>query len=42
MEDSQLSEIGVDFADALIEFISTNDIATSSDIINYIEEYFEK
>jgi len=42
MEDSQLSEIGNDFADALIEFISTNDIATSSDIINYIEEYFEK
>lgn len=42
MEDGQLSEIGNDFTDALVEFISSNDIATSSDIINYIEEYFEK
>jgi len=42
MEDSQLSEIGNEFADALVEFIATNDTVTSSDLIEYIEEYFEK
>lgn len=42
MEDSQLSEIGNEFADTLVEFIATNDTVTSSDLIEYIEEYFEK
>jgi hypothetical protein len=42
VEDGQLSEIGNDFVDSLVEFISSNDIATSGDILDYIEEYFEK
>lgn len=42
MEDSQLSDIGNDFSNAIVEFIATNDTATSSDILEYIEEYFEK
>ena len=42
VEDEQLSEIGNEFSDAVIEYISNNDIATSGDIIEYIEEYFEK
>jgi hypothetical protein len=42
MEDSQLSEIGNEFADAIIDFIASNEEITSSDLIEYIEEYFEK
>lgn len=42
MEDSELSAIGNEFADALVEFIASNDDVTSSDLIEYIEEYFEK
>jgi len=42
VEDGQLSEIGNDFVNSLVEFISSNDIATSGDILEYIEEYFEK
>lgn len=42
MEDEQLSEIGNDFANTIVEYVSSNDTATSSDIIEYIEEYFEK
>lgn len=42
VEDSELSEIGNEFADALVEFISSNDDVTSGDILEYIDEYFEK
>jgi hypothetical protein len=41
-DDEQLSELGNDFTDALIDFIATNDTATSGDILDYIQEYFEK
>lgn len=42
IEDEQLSEIGNDFANGVVDYISSNDVATSSDILEYIEEYFEK
>jgi len=42
VEDEQLSEIGNDFVNTIVEFISSNDVATSGDILEYIEEYFEK
>ena len=42
MEDGELSEIGNEFAEVVVEFIVSNDTVTSSDLINYIEEYFEK
>lgn len=41
-ENGDLSQMGNDLADAMIEFISDNDIVTSSDILEYIEEYFGK
>ena len=41
-EDEDLSQFGNDFADALVNFISDNDITTSSDIIIYIEENYGK
>lgn len=42
IEDSELSEIGNEFADSLTEFISSNSDITSGDILDCIEEYFEK
>lgn len=42
MEDGELSEIGNEFADTIIDFIASNDVVTSGDLINYIEDYFEK
>ena len=41
-ENGDLSQMGNDLADAMIEFISENDIVTSSDILEYIEEYYGK
>lgn len=41
-ENGDLSQMGNDLADAMVEFISDNDIVTSSDILEYIEEYFGK
>jgi flagellin-specific chaperone FliS len=41
-ENGDLSQMGNDLADAMIEFISDNDIVTSSDILEYIEEYYGK
>jgi hypothetical protein len=41
-ENEDLSQMGNDLADALIDFISDNDIVTSSDIITYIDEYYGK
>ena len=41
-ENDDLSQMGNDLADAMVEFISDNDITTSSDIISYIEEYYGK
>ena len=41
-ENDDLSQMGNDLADAMVEFISGNDITTSSDIISYIEEYYGK
>jgi flagellin-specific chaperone FliS len=41
-ENDDLSQMGNDLADAMVEFISDNDTITSSDIIEYIEEYYGK
>lgn len=41
-ENDDLSQYGNDLADAMVEFISDNDTATSSDILAYIEEYYGK
>jgi len=41
-ENDDLSQMGNDLADAMVEFISNNDTATSSDILAYIEEYYGK
>ena len=41
-ENDDLSQMGNDLADAMIEFISDNDVATSSNILEYIEEYYGK
>lgn len=41
-ENDDLSQMGNDLADAMVEFISSNDVATSSDILEYIEEYYGK
>lgn len=41
-ENDDLSQMGNDLADAMVEFISDNDTITSSDILNYIEEYYGK
>lgn len=41
-ENEDLSQMGNDLADAMVEFISDNDTATSSDILEYIEEYYGK
>jgi len=38
-ENDDLSSLGNDFADAMTEYISDNDTVTSSDIIEYINEY---
>lgn len=42
VEDGQLSELGNDFANSLVDYIATNDTVASSDILEYIQEYFEK
>ena len=39
-ENDDLSSLGNDFADAMLEYISSNDNVTSSDIIEYINEYY--
>jgi len=39
-ENDDLSQMGNDFADALVETIHDNSIMTSSDIILYVEEYY--
>jgi len=39
-ENDDLSSLGNDFADAMLEYISNNDNVTSSDIIEYINEYY--
>lgn len=39
-ENDDLSSLGNDFADAMTEYISNNDTVTSSDIIEYINEYY--
>ena len=39
-ENDDLSSLGNDFADAMTEYISDNDTVTSSDIIEYINEYY--
>lgn len=41
-ENDDLSQMGNDLADAMIEFISDNDVVTSSNILEYIEEYYGK
>lgn len=41
-DNDELSQMGNDLADAMVEFISDNDTITSSDIIEYIEEYYGK
>ena len=41
-ENDDLSQMGNDLADAMIEFISDNDVMTSSNILEYIEEYYGK
>lgn len=41
-ENDDLSQMGNDLADAMVEFISDNDTTTSSDILEYIEEYYGK
>jgi flagellin-specific chaperone FliS len=41
-ENDDLSQMGNDLADAMVEFISDNDVVTSSDILDYIEEYMSK
>jgi hypothetical protein len=41
-ENDDLSQMGNDLADAMVEFISDNDVVTSSDILDYIEEYMGK
>lgn len=41
-ENDDLSQYGNDLADAMVEFISNNEVATSSDILEYIEEYYGK
>lgn len=39
-ENDDLSSLGNDFADVMTEYISDNDTVTSSDIIEYINEYY--
>ena len=39
-ENDDLSSLGNDFADAMLEYISNNENVTSSDIIEYINEYY--
>lgn len=41
-ENGDLSQMGNDLADGMVEFISDNDIVTSSDILEYIDEYYGK
>jgi hypothetical protein len=41
-ENDDLSQMGNDLADAMVEFISSNDVTTSGDILDYIEEYYGK
>jgi hypothetical protein len=41
-ENDDLSQMGNDLADAMVEYISDNDSVTSSDILEYIEEYYGK
>ena len=41
-ENDDLSQMGNDLADAMIEFISDNGVMTSSNILEYIEEYYGK
>lgn len=41
-ENDDLSQMGNDLADAMVEYISDNDTVTSSDILEYIEEYYGK
>jgi len=40
-ENDDLSQIGNDFTDNIVDFISENDNVTSSDILNYISEYYD-
>lgn len=41
-ENDDLSQMGNDLSDAMVEYISDNDVVTSSDILEYIEEYYGK
>jgi len=41
-ENEDLSQMGNDLADAMVSFISDNDTVTSSDIMEYIDEYYGK
>jgi len=41
-ENDDLSQMGNDLADAMVEYISDNDIVTSGDMLEYIEEYYGK
>ena len=41
-ENDDLSQMGNDISDAMVEFISDNEVTTSSDILEYIEEYYGK
>ena len=41
-ENDDLSQMGNDLSDAMVEYISDNDTVTSSDILEYIEEYYGK
>ena len=40
-ETDDLSQIGNDFTDNIVDFISENDNVTSSDILNCISEYYD-
>lgn len=40
-ENDDLSQIGNDFTDNIVDFISENDNVTSSDILNCISEYYD-
>lgn len=40
-ENDDLSSLGNDFADAMTEYISDNSVVTSSDILEYINEYYK-
>lgn len=41
-ENDDLSQMGNDLSDAMVEYISDNDTVTSGDILEYIEEYYGK